>query len=196
MSYEAALLWVHERGLAMEEEGRRNPGKMAAILGMRDVIVESIAGANRAHVANYNIPDQQAVISGGIEEVDSASEEAAREGARKVVPLEVTVPAHTPLLEGAVERVTGVVNGLDISDPLTPIAANTARIIHKAAELRVLLPGQLTLPVRFGESIKQLREKGVTHFREFGHGDVLSAMVRRQFRGEEIITQHAKDDLE
>lgn len=195
MDVESTLVWTHERGLAMEEEGARNPGKMAAILGMKDAVVERIARTTGAYVANYNVTDQQTVISGGADEVDAGIDAANEQGAKKVVPLDVTVPAHTPLLAGAIDRVSKAMDGIHVLDPIVPIAANAARFITSGNELKAALPEQLRLPVKFSQSIELLRNDGVTEFLEFGHTDVLSRIVKRQLRGEDPIVRHAKDDL-
>jgi len=195
MDQESVLTWTRERGIAMEEEGALHPGKMAAILGMKDAVVERIARTNGAYVANYNIPDQQTVITGGMDEVDAASVEAEAEGAKRVIPLEVTIGAHSPLLAGAVERVARAMDGLKISDPRAIIAANVGKLVTLGSELRTLLPEQLQLPVKFGQSIALLHKEGVTEFVEFGYTDVLSRMVKRQLRGESVIVRHAQDDI-
>ncbi|MBI2592526.1 ACP S-malonyltransferase [Candidatus Saccharibacteria bacterium] len=192
---EDALAWVNERGLTMEEEGKRHPGKMAAILGLKDAVVERITANNGSVVANYNIPDQQIVVSGGNDEVDRTIEEANEEGARRTVVLGVTIPAHSPLMSGGIERVARFMNSIRVKDPSVPIAANIGRIITLADQLKDAYPNQLKLPVRWSQSVEELYEAGVRQFREFGHGDVLSSMVKRQLKDKGVHVEHAEDCL-
>jgi malonyl CoA-acyl carrier protein transacylase len=84
---------------------------------------------------------------------------------------------------------------LEVADSNIPLVANAARIINSASEVKVLLPEQLRLPVKLGQSIELLRELGVTEFMEFGYGDVLGGMVKRQLGKHNFIIRHAKDSI-
>jgi [acyl-carrier-protein] S-malonyltransferase len=195
MSEDDAIIAVNERGKAMEEAGINNPGKMAALIRIKDVVAETIAKNNGAHIANYNIPDGQIVISGENDAVDAAAKEAIQKGAR-VFPIEVTIPAHSPLMSGALERVKGFMESVPIDDPkIAWIANSTGKLVSKASEVKLMLPNQLVLPVRWGRSIELMRDEGVTHFVEIGSRDVLGGMVKRQLAGDEIVIEHAETTL-
>jgi [acyl-carrier-protein] S-malonyltransferase len=189
---ESALELIHERGLAMEAAGEDNPGGMAAVLKMTDEEVEAIANESGSYVANYNIPNQQTVISGENINIDDALKQVAEQGGRGI-PLDVTVPAHTPLMRSALERVKKKTNEITILDPLIPIVANrTGKLVSKASELRNSLPEQLVLPVKWAHGIEYLHTEDVLEFIEIGPKTVLRDMVRRHLKDRNVITKHSE----
>lgn len=192
---EDVIFLANERGLAMEEAGAEHPGGMAAIIGLSDQSVEEITADNDAYVANYNIPDQQIVVSGLKKGVIETGKQAKGKGGL-VVPLAVTIPAHTPLMSGAVERVKTAINSIKIVDPVIPIIANrTGRIVTKAEELRDMLPNQLRLPVRWGAGIEFMYDEGVMEYTEVGPSNILKSMVSRHLRGRGVIVRHAQTEI-
>jgi [acyl-carrier-protein] S-malonyltransferase len=196
MTPEDAIALINERGLAMEQAGEENPGRMAAILGLTDDEVERIAMNNGAYVANYNIPDVQTIISGEAGAVESSLDDASEAGAKKVVPLDVSIAAHSPLMFGAIEHVRDKINGIHILDPIIPVVANrTGQLVTKAAELYEMLPEQLVLPVRWGKGVEFMRRQGAVEFIEFGSGHILQRMVRRHLGRGDVTSRHAEDEL-
>ncbi len=176
---------VRLRGLAMADAGRDHPGAMAAVLGMEDCDVEGLC--NRAtedtravvQCANYNAPGQ-IVISGDVAAVHRAMKLAVERGARKVVELPVSGAFHSPLMESARERLAGALRDLVIREPVCPIYLNvTARPTRDPEAIRAALLLQLTSPVRWAPSIRNMKADGAERFVEIGSGNVLTALVRR-----------------
>jgi [acyl-carrier-protein] S-malonyltransferase len=196
MTEDEAIALINERGLAMEQAGEEFPGGMAAILGMADTEVEAIAKEHGAYVANYNVTDSQLVISGSHDAVSDASAAADATGARKVVPLEVSIPAHSDLMGGALSKVRERVGSITLLEPIIPIVANrTGQAITKANELAEGLPEQLVHPVRWAQSVDFMHNEGVREFIEFGPKTVLSGMVKRQLRGRDGSASRAEDEV-
>jgi [acyl-carrier-protein] S-malonyltransferase len=196
MSEEEAIAFINERGLAMEEAGEKHPGGMVAILGVPDEEAERIAAENGAFVANYNIPDQQIVASGGVKEIEGVTAAVVGAGAR-AVRLGVSIAAHSPDMRDAVDRVKGAISDINIKDTVVPMVSNaTGEIIHRASDLRDHLPNQLTKPVRWAQGVEFLYDQGVREFIEIGPRNVLQGMVKRQMKGREgVITVSAEDQI-
>jgi [acyl-carrier-protein] S-malonyltransferase len=194
ISEDDAIAFIYERGLAMEAAVYENPGGMSAILGVSYESVELTAAQNGAHLANYNIPDQQAVIS-GTEDAVAGTEKQISEAGAKVIRLPVSIPAHSPLMQSATTRVKDAISGLHIKDTVVPMVSNASgQLIHKANDLKDHLPNQLTMPVRWSQGIDFLHGKGVTEFIEIGPKAVLSGMVRRHLREKtDILVIKAED---
>jgi [acyl-carrier-protein] S-malonyltransferase len=194
MTEEEAIDLINERGLAMQQAGDEHPGGMAAILKMRDQDVERIAADNGAYVANYNITDSQLVVSGESSAVAATAAEAAEEGA-KAVTLDVTIPAHTIFMNGALERVRTKAESIHVLDPIIPIVANrTGQVITRASDLIEGLPEQLVHPVKWAQSVDFMHREGVREFIEIGSRNVLQAMVKRQLPSGDSSVRHAQDE--
>ena len=183
IGYPDALRLVRERGRLMREAGRRQPGRMAAILGLEDAVVEAVCAATPGvELANYNAPGQ-VVISGTIAGVDDAVEALAAAGAKRSVILPITIAAHSALMAGAAEAFEAVVDRVAPLDASVPVVANlSARPIREAVEIRAELKGQLTGSVRWTDSILTLADAGVTDYYEIGSGRVLCGLVKRVLR--------------
>jgi [acyl-carrier-protein] S-malonyltransferase len=195
MSEDDAIAFVNERGLAMEAAGLENPGGMTAVLGASYNAVETAAVQNGSHLANYNIPDQQAVIS-GTEETIANTERRISENGAKVIRLPVTIPAHSPLMQEATDRVKDAISGLHLKDTVVPMVSNASgQLIHKAGDLKEHLPNQLTMPVRWSHGVEFLLSQGVREFVEVGPREVLSGMVKRHLRGKDDILVVKAEDL-
>ena len=195
MTEDAAIELIHERGLAMEQAGEEYPGSMAAILGMEDERVERLAREHGVYVANYNVTDSQLVLSGEHGAVSEAAAKASSEGARGI-PLDVTIPAHTILMQGALSKVREKIGSVQMLEPIIPIVANrTGQAITKANELVEGLPEQLVHPVKWAQSVDFMHQQGVREFIEFGPKNVLSGMVKRQLRGREGSVSRAEDEI-
>jgi [acyl-carrier-protein] S-malonyltransferase len=175
---------VRERGRLMKEAGERVPGGMAAILGLDDVVVAQLCGNASAEgepvqVANYNSPGQ-VVISGAKAAVLRASEAAQAAGAKKVIPLDVSIAAHSQLMLTAQDQFSPLVAATDFQNPSIPAIANvTAQPLRTPVEIRQELVAQLTGSVRWTDSIHFLRQQGVTTFIEIGPGAVLTGLLKR-----------------
>jgi [acyl-carrier-protein] S-malonyltransferase len=186
LDFADGLRLVRERGRVMKEAGELNPGAMAAIIGLD---AETLGGicqeasthfpASTVQIANYNSPGQ-VVISGHREALERALELARERGVRRVIPLAVSIAAHSPLMQSAAQVFTDVVAEVDFQPPKVPVVANvTAAPVTAVAEIRDELVKQLTSTVRWVESVQYMIAQGVTTFVEIGPKDVLTGLIRR-----------------
>src|SRR5262249_19515187 len=179
MTVSDAVALVRERGLAMAATARETPGSMAAILGLADEAVENLC-RKIANVwpANYNCPGQL-VISGETPSVDEACVEAEREGARRAVRLRVSGAFHSPLVARAGDRLRPALEKVHIAEGRAAFMSTVTAKLEDAQRYRELLIEQLTAPVRFTQSARELINHGVTTFVEVGPGNVLSGLLKR-----------------
>ncbi len=186
LPYPDALLLVRERGRLMTLAGTYAPGGMAAVLGLDDDVVEDVcAHTDGAQVANYNSPGQ-VVISGTKEGVKAASDTLRAAGAKRVVPLAVSIAAHSALMAPVAEEFAQIVRATALGPARPALVANSSAFpISSPAEIRQELADSLQLPVRWTESVRWLRDQGVTTFLEIGPGNVLTGLVRRILRGDD-----------
>lgn len=178
-----AVALVQKRGRYMQEAVPAGEGLMAAILGMERQDVEKTCheAAKNGIVApaNYNSPGQ-IVIAGEKKAVEKAMELARTAGAKKVVPLSVSVPSHCIMMKQAGERLEQELVKIEISDLNSPIVNNAnAKFIRTAAELRTSLIKQISSPLFWEDSINTLVSDGFDTFIEIGPGKVLSGLVKR-----------------
>jgi [acyl-carrier-protein] S-malonyltransferase len=178
-SFHEAIKLVRERGLLMSAAAKERPGSMAAILGLADEIVEALC-RKIANVwpANYNCPGQL-VISGQTAAVDECCVEAANEGARRAVRLRVSGAFHSPLVEHAAERLRPAIDRIDFKVPTAQFVSTVTAKFEDVPRYRSLLVEQLTAPVKFAQSARELISQGATTFVEVGPGNVLSGLLKR-----------------
>jgi [acyl-carrier-protein] S-malonyltransferase len=130
-------------------------------------------------IANYNSPGQ-VVISGDTGALARAIELLRERGGRRIIPLAVSIAAHSPLMASVVEEYRAAVEGTAMRAPDLPVIANiSARPLQGVDEIRDELAGQLTWPVRWTASMQWMVEQGVPRFVEVGPGEVLSKLMRR-----------------
>ena len=194
IDFDAGLRLVRERGRLMKLAGERNPGGMAAVLKMDDADVEKACKeaasetGKAVQIANYNSPGQ-VVISGDKDALDRAIELLREQGGRRIIPLAVSIAAHSPLMASVVEEYRAAVDGTPMRTPDLQIVANiSARPLLGVDEIRDELAGQLTWPVRWTASMQWMVEQGVTRFVEVGPGQVLSKLMRRIEPGVEAVS--------
>ncbi|MGB9661998.1 MAG: ACP S-malonyltransferase [Moorellaceae bacterium] len=178
-----ALRAVARRGELMARACRPGRGGMAAILGLPAAAVEEICRRVRkglAEPANYNAPGQ-VVIAGDREGLSEAEILAKEAGARKVIPLNVSGPFHSSLMQPAAEGLKEVLAAMRLAPPQIPVVANVTADYYRAeeTEIRELLVEQVVRPVRWEESVKKLVADGYRLFVEVGPGSVLSGLIRR-----------------
>jgi [acyl-carrier-protein] S-malonyltransferase len=185
LGFEQGLRLVRERGRLMTLAGERSPGGMAAVLKMEDTDVEQACKEAAAEtgkpvqIANYNSPGQ-VVISGDSQALERAVELLRQRGGKRIVPLAVSIAAHSPLMAGVVREYRAAVDATDFCLPVTPVVANiSARPLLTVDEIRDELAGQFTWPVRWTASVQWMVEQGVRRFVEIGPKEVLSGLVRR-----------------
>jgi len=184
LTFADALRLVRERARLMQEAGRRTPGGMAAILGLDDAAVEAVCAAiDGVQVANYNAPGQ-VVVSGEAPAVAEACARLEAAGAKRIIPVRITVAAHSHLMAQAQEAFNALVDATPVADARVPIVANvTARPIQSAGDVVAEMRGQLTAGVRWADGIEHMIASGVDAFHELGPGAVLTGMVKRIARG-------------
>ena len=183
MTYPEAVGIVQKRGRYMAEAVPPGTGLVAALLGLSvDVVKEVCREASSVGVvaaANFNSPGQ-IVIAGETAAVERAIELAKAKGCKKAIPLPVSVPVHTPLMQKAADRLAGDLAAIAWSDLKTPLINNAeARAITKAGDIQASLVRQLPSSVLWEDSMKTMAAMGVTTFVEVGPGTVLSGLIKR-----------------
>jgi len=185
MGFEQGLRLVRERGRLMTLAGERSPGGMAAVLKMEDADVEQACKEAAAEtskpvqIANYNSPGQ-VVISGDARALERAIELLRERGGKRIVPLAVSIAAHSPLMASVVREYRAAVDATDFCLAAIPVVANiSARPLLAVDEIRDELAGQFTWPVRWTASVQWMVEQGVRNFVEIGPKEVLAGLVRR-----------------
>jgi [acyl-carrier-protein] S-malonyltransferase len=174
-----AIRIVRERGLAMADAASAHPGAMAAILGLADEVVESLCKKiHNVWPANYNCPGQL-VVSGETAAVDECCSEAHLQGARRAVKLKVSGAFHSPLVELAAERLRPAIEKIDFKMPSAHFVSTVSAKLEGPQRLGTLLVEQLTAPVKFTQSAREMIGHGVTTFVEVGPGNVLSGLLKR-----------------
>src|ERR671929_383790 len=193
---EEAIAVVRERGLAMAEAARRNPGSMAAILGLEDETVERICRRIlNVWPANYNCPGQ-IVVSGENPAVDEACDAAEQEGARRAVKLRVSGAFHSPLVARAADRLRPALDKVKFAEPSAPFMSTVTARIEDAKRMAPLLVEQLTAPVRFTQAAQSLMKEGANTFVEIGPGNVLSGLVKRIDRSVKTISVDSPEAID
>ncbi|WP_134700339.1 ACP S-malonyltransferase [Ammoniphilus sp. YIM 78166] len=193
LSFEDAVVAVRARGQYMEEAVPAGVGAMAAILGMdRDklhAICEEISSnGTPVQLANLNSPGQ-IVISGSAEGVGAASDEAKKQGAKRAIPLNVSGPFHSSLLQPASEQLKSKLSGISISDASVPVVANvSARELTKAEDIFTSLVEQVSSPVLWEDSVMYMSEQGVDTYIEVGPGTVLAGLVKKIDRNAKVFS--------
>jgi len=178
-----AVRAVRARGTFMQEAVPAGTGAMAAVLGLDAEAVTRIcaevAGSEVVSPANYNSPEQT-VIAGHAAAVERAAAKLKEAGAKRVVPLAVSAPFHTALMEPAKARLAEVLARCTVSAPKMPVVTNVeAAPTADAARVVPLLLSQVSAPVRWVESVRALAAAGVTRVVELGPGKVLGGLVKR-----------------
>jgi len=182
---------VHKRGRYMQEAVPAGSGLMAAIIGMerQDVEKTCLDAAKNGIVApaNYNSPGQ-IVIAGEKAAVEKAMELAKKEGAKKVIPLAVSVPSHCALMKQAGERLALNLEHVNINDLRFPIVNNAdAKFLQTAAELKRSLIKQISHPLYWEDTINTMVADGYGTFIEIGPGKVLSGLVKRIAKNVKVL---------
>jgi len=183
MLFSDAVAIVAERGRLMQQATPAGTGAMAAVLGLEDQalrdICNEVAGDEIVACANFNAPGQ-VVISGNKDAVETAGELAKQAGARRVLPLPVSVPSHCLLMKPAAAKLQELLLNVRFSDSALPVIQNAdVRSYADAEQVREALARQLWQPVRWTETIQSLLNSGVSRFVECGPGKVLAGLNRR-----------------
>jgi [acyl-carrier-protein] S-malonyltransferase len=184
LSFADGLRLVRKRGELMKRAGELAPGSMAAILGLDipaldKVCAEASVKGEIVQVANDNCPGQ-VVISGAKASVERAMAAAKTQGAKRALPLPVSIAAHSPLMASIQEEWNRAVDAAAMNDPKIPVIGNVhASVLITADEARADIKAQMQSRVRWTDSVKAMSERGVKSFVEVGTGTVLGGLVKR-----------------
>ena len=197
IGFAEAVLLVRDRGRYMQEAVPAGAGAMAAILGLDGPAVERVcagaAAGGAVSAANYNSPEQT-VIAGEAGAVARALELARAAGAKRVVPLPVSVPSHCALMKPAAARLAERLASVAVSAPEIPVIRNVDAQAHEGPEdIRAALVEQLYRPVQWVETVRALGARGCGAVVESAPGRVLGGLVRRIERD---LPVHPLDTLE
>ncbi|MRH42225.1 ACP S-malonyltransferase [Aquibacillus halophilus] len=202
LPWEEALPLVRTRGTLMEKAYPEGKGAMAAVLGASiDVIDEVLEKVNRTSdevvdVANLNCPGQ-VVISGTRLGIEQASELLKNNGVKRVIPLNVSGPFHSRLMEPASTEFTRALHNVNFKDAIIPVYANvTAQPVTDTNEIMDLLLRQLYSPVRFEEIIENMLKENLDAIVEVGNGKVLNGLVKKVNRQITTFAIQDPDSLE
>lgn len=190
ISFEDALRLVYIRATQMQLCCEKVPGTMAAIVGLPDEKVEEICSSCEGIVipANYNCGGQ-VVISGEKTAVEQACEKAKAEGAKRALPLAVSGAFHSPLMEPARIELGKAIEETRIVEPICPIYQNvSAQAVTDPQTIKKNLLAQLTSPVRWTQSVRNMLADGADYFMEIGPGTVLQGLVKRISAGTDGVT--------
>jgi len=192
LSFEDGLKLVSKRAMAMQKACELQPSTMAAVIGMEDSDVERVLSLIKEEIvvpANYNCPGQL-VISGSVKGIDIACQALAEAGAKKTVILNVSGAFHSPFMQPAAEELANAIKATKFSKGSCPIYQNvTGQSVTDPEIIKKNLIAQLTSPVRWSQSVKNMIASGVTHFTEVGPGNVLQGLIKKVKR--EMVTESA-----
>ena len=184
LTFEDGLRLVRRRGEAMRDAGDLAPGGMAAIIGLSDkavadLVAEANDGEEAIWMANYNSLGQ-VVIAGKKHALQRAVDLAKERGAKRALPLAVSVACHTPLMKAASERLAAALEETTFHRPWTPVVSNaTATALEDPDDIKAALLSQLSSPVRWVESVQLMIGKGVKRIIEVGPRAVVSGLIKR-----------------
>ena len=192
MELSDAMRLVRKRGILMQEAVPAGQGSMAAVLGMDGPFIEKVLeGREGVWIANYNCPGQ-IVITGYKTPVEEASKALQEAGAKRVLPLNVSGPFHSPLMQPAGEGLKEIFAGMKMSPLKVPYVTNvTAEYVDDIAQTEELLIRQVSSSVRWQQSVEKMIAAGVDTFVEIGPGRTLNGFLRkidRQVKGYNIRT--------
>lgn len=181
LSFEDGLKLVYKRALAMQKACENQSSTMAAVLGLEDNVVEEVCASIDGVVvpANYNCPGQL-VISGATEAVEKACEVLKDKGAKRALLLPVGGAFHSPLMEPAREELAKAIEETTFHQPKCPIYQNvTTTAVTNPEEIKKNLMAQLTAPVKWTQTMKQMLADGMESYTEVGPGKVLQGLLKK-----------------
>ncbi|MBL57001.1 MAG: [acyl-carrier-protein] S-malonyltransferase [Flavobacteriales bacterium] len=189
ISFEDGLQIVSKRAQAMQKACELKAGTMAAILALDDEIVEEVCRETEGIVvaANYNCPGQL-VISGEIEAINIACEKLKDAGAKRALVLPVGGAFHSPLMDPAREELAEVINATEFNEPICPVYQNVnAQPVKNPEIIKQNLISQLTAPVKWTQTVKNMLSDGASSFTEMGPGKTLQGLVKKVDRQTETM---------
>mgnify|MGYP001851778580 FL=1 len=197
MSAADAIRTVRERGILMQDTVPAGEGGMAAVLGMEAAAIEEgLQGIEGVWIANYNCPGQ-IVITGRKAAVEKASQVLKEKGARRVLPLNVSGPFHSPMLEPAGEKLLETLNQVEFTPLQIPYVTNvTAEPVTDIRLTKELLKQQVSSSVRWQQSMEYMLANGVDTFVEIGPGKTLTGFLRKIDRSAVVYQVGTCGDIE
>ncbi len=200
LSFEDGIALVAARGRLMQQAVPVGIGAMAAIIGLKDQQVIDVCAEHAEHevvsAVNFNAPGQ-VVIAGHVAAVERAMLAAKEAGAKRALPLPVSVPSHCALMESAAEKLYEKLQAVKIGEPQMRLIHNADVMSHSSAtEIRAALKEQLFKPVRWVDSVSHMHEQEVTRFVECGPGKVLMGLNRRIAKAADHHTMYDAVTLE
>jgi len=182
LSFEDGLKLVYARAMAMQKACEAEPSTMAAIIALADEKVEEICASIEGEVcvaANYNCPGQ-IVISGSIAGIEKACELMKAAGAKRALPLKVGGAFHSPLMNPAKVELEAAINSTEFHAPKCPVYQNVNALPQtNPTQIKENLIAQLTAPVRWSQTVKNMIADGATDFTECGPGAVLQGLIKK-----------------
>ena len=182
LSFEDGLKLVYKRSMAMQKACDKEPSTMAAVLGLEDKNIEKVLESVKKEIvvpANYNSPGQ-VVISGSIAGIELASQRLSEAGAKRVIPLKVGGAFHSPLMKPAGEELERAINTTRFVKGICPVYQNvTGQPVTDPEIIKKNLIAQLTSPVRWTQTVKNMIADGAQIFIEVGPGTILQGLVKK-----------------
>ena len=195
LSFEDAVKLVKLRGQFMEEASLEYPGKMAAIMGLKVSIVEKIAKEGGSEVANLNCPGQ-VIISGSSLAVEKTMELAKAKGAAKCIPLNISGPFHSSLMNKASERLKEELKLISFNRPKIPFISNvTAKFEDNIESIKENLALQVNHRTLWKASIRRMAQDGISEYYEIGPGKVLKGLLRKIDRNLNVYNIEKPTDI-
>ena len=174
-----AITTVRKRGILMEQAVPAGEGSMAAVMGLDADKIQAVLGGMKAEIANYNCPGQ-IVITGPKAAVEEASVKLKEAGARRVLPLTVSGPFHSSMLQNAGKELEKELSKVEFSSLKIPYVTNvTAQYVTDFKETKDLLAKQISSSVRWQQSVEKMLEDGVDTFVEIGPGKTLTGFMKK-----------------
>lgn len=197
MSLKSAVCTVRERGILMEHAVPAGKGSMAAVLGMKAEDIENtISSVDGVEIANYNCPGQ-IVITGKKEGVERAAELLKENGAKRVIPLNVSGPFHSSMLKKAGQELEKILENQEVSPLKIPYVTNvTGDFVHEEREIKSLLSRQISSSVKWQQSVENMILNGVDTFVEIGPGRTLNGFIRKINRDVSVYSIQTVEDME
>lgn len=197
ISEKDAITTVRQRGILMQEAVPQGIGAMAAVLALDPETIEKvISSIPDVWIANYNCPGQT-VISGKKEAVETACIQLKEAGAKRTVMLNVSGPFHSGMLKEAGEKLSKVLENVEVSTPKIPYVANvTAEFVRDEAMVKPLLKEQVSSSVRWQQSVETMIKEGIDTFIEIGPGKTLAGFMKKINRTVKVLNIEKLEDVE
>ena len=197
ISEKDAITTVRQRGILMQEAVPQGIGAMAAVLALDPETIEKvISSIPDVWIANYNCPGQT-VISGKKEAVETACIQLKEAGAKRTVMLNVSGPFHSGMLKEAGEKLSKVLEDVEVSTPKIPYVANvTAEFVRDEAMVKPLLKEQVSSSVRWQQSVETMIREGIDTFIEIGPGKTLAGFMKKINRTVKVLNIEKLEEVE